>query len=191
MLLDLEINEMLALSPKDASTLSEAMEVLFDELKQTFVALHKDEAPHTTWLYRVLPVYANSRIDIQLCEHFLISLATLSYKVFGLQPARLVCIGEILLLDWAIDMAKGLAECEEEPFDIKRWHDFQCRVTDPLDIRLMYDPKFDGIERLYPEELSVDTWFATFAHILDDVSNPLIQPPVIASRYIRRINQKG
>lgn len=190
MLLDLEINEMLALSPEDTDTLSEAMAVLFDELKQTFIELNQGEAPHTTWLYRVLPLYANSQLDMQLCEHFIITQATLSYKTFGPRPARLICIGEILLLDWAIDMAQGLAECEEEPFNIKRWQDFQCRVTDTIDIQLMYDPQFDGMDRLYPEELRVDNWFVTFAHVTDDVSNPLIKPPPIASRYVRLIDKK-
>ena len=186
MLLDYDINEMLALSPEDACTLSGAIAVLFDELKQGLVALSNNEALRTTWLYGVLPSYAITRLDMRMCENFMITLATIAYKVFGPRPARLVCIGEILLLDWAIQMAKGLAESEEEPFDLKRWHDFQCRVTDPLNIQLIYDPQFDGMDQLYPDELSVDTWFITFAQIFDDVSNPMIRSPAIANRYTRR-----
>ena len=191
MLLDLDINEALALSPEDTGALSDAMEVMFDELMDTLRALVRGEAANTTWLYGVLPPFAYSRLDMRLCENLIITLATLAYKTFGPRPSRVVCVGEALLLNWAVDTVEGLAQLEEEPFDAKRWEAFQYRVTDPLDIWLMYDPKFDGVDRLFPEELSVDTWFSTFAHVLDDVCSPLIRPPAIPCRYMRLTGEEG
>ena len=86
---------------------------------------------------------------------------------------------------------QGLAELEEEPFDAQRWENFLYRVADPLDIWLMYDPRYDGMDRLYPQELSVDTWFTTFSHVLDDVSNPLIRPVEAVGRYTRQTGGPG
>lgn len=191
MLLDLDTHEAIALSPEDTDALLGAMEVVSDELMASLRELIEGEAACTTWLYRTLPTFACSRLDLGLCRDFMTMMHTLAYKTFGPRPTRLVCVGEALLLNWSVETMETLAQLEEELFDNKRWETFQCRVTDPMDVPLMYDPQFDGIERVYPDELSVDNWFLTFAHVLDDVSNPLIRPPAIPCRYARRADEKG